>query len=63
MSDFLIKAALSLINSELFIKKSIKDLISGYDDTIMMIAKNYVPSLIKDNKFSLLFGVNLIQLI
>jgi hypothetical protein len=55
LSDIVINGALGF--SEIFIKKSIKDLISGYDDTIMRLANVFLPSLVKDKKFSLLFGV------
>ena len=57
LTDQIINTVLKLKNSELFVKKTVEDLISGYNDTIMTIAKDLFPYFVKENKFSLLFGV------
>ncbi len=55
--DGLINLVLKLSNSKLFVKKTIKELISGYDDPLLTIANTFFPNMVKNKKFSLLNGV------
>jgi hypothetical protein len=47
--------------TKLFVTKSVGELIRGYKDPLLSLAKLFVPSLVKDNKFSLLNGVSHIK--
>ena len=49
---------LNHLETKLVIKRTIKELISGYDDPLMELAKDYMPDFIKDDKFSLMNGKN-----
>lgn len=42
----------------LFVTKTAGELINGYEDPLMKLAKQFLPSLIKDDKFSLVNGKN-----
>ena len=44
---------------KLFIKKTVGEVLSGYDDPFMKIAHNVNPDLVKDGKFSLNYGVRI----
>lgn len=43
---------------KLFITKTVGEILSGYDDPFMKIAKDLDPNLPQDGKFSLNYGVN-----
>ena len=47
-----------IFGSEIFISKTVNELISGYHDPLMSIAKTILPNLIRDDKFSLNNGVS-----
>ena len=49
---------LNHLDTELFITRSVKDLISGYHDPLMELASTYFPQLVNEDKFSLMFGKN-----
>jgi hypothetical protein len=51
---------LRLFNTKLFLTKTVGELISGYQDPLMALAKLFLPEVIKDDKFSLINGVILI---
>ena len=53
---------LRLLNTKLFITKTVGELISGYQDPLMALAKMFLPEVIKDDKFSLINGVRNIRL-
>ena len=48
---------LKYVDPKLFIRKSVKQLISGYDDPLMTIANLFFPNLVNTRQFSLLRGV------
>jgi hypothetical protein len=48
---------LKLFGTELFLTKTVEELISGYQDPLMAMAKTFLPAVVKDDKFSLLNGV------
>ena len=52
-NDFFFK----LLDTELFVTRTVGELISGYNDPLMDLANTFLPSLIKENKFSLMNGV------
>ena len=47
-----------LFGTTLFVTKTVGELICGYEDPLMELAKKFLPSLIKEDKFSLLNGKN-----
>lgn len=49
---------LNHLETKLIIKRSVKELISGYEDPLMELAQDYMPDFVKDNKFSLMNGKN-----
>ena len=51
-----INSLFNMLSIKLFVTKSIKQLISGYEDPLMNLAKNFVSN-VKESKFSLLTGV------
>lgn len=44
--------------TKLFVSKSIKEIVSGYYDPLMHLAKEAVPNAVKEDKFGLLLNVN-----
>ena len=54
--DFFIK----LFDSQLFVNKTVAQLIHGYNDPLMTLANALFPDLVKVDKFSLMNGVNLL---
>jgi len=56
--DFVLK----LLGTELFLTKTVGELISGYKDPLMTMAKTFLPGVVKDDEFSLLNGVCSLQL-
>ena len=54
-----VNSMLKLFKTKLFITKTAGELISGYEDPLMKMAKTFLPKVIKDDKFSLLNGVNI----
>ena len=53
-NDFFLK----LLQTELFVSKTVGELIQGYDDPIITFAHVFLPALVKQDKFSLTNGVN-----
>jgi hypothetical protein len=51
-------ALFALFGTELFVTKTVDELIAGYEDPLMALAKQFLPALIKDDKFSLVNGKN-----
>jgi len=52
--DFFIK----LFNSQLFVNKTVGQLIQGYNDPLISLAYVLFPNLVKTDKFSLMNGVS-----
>jgi hypothetical protein len=50
---------LKLVDPKLFVRKSVKQLITGYDDPLMFIANKLLPSAVPTSQFSLLRGVSI----
>ena len=48
---------LRLLDTKLFETKTVKELIGGYKDPLMALAKMFEPELIKDDEFSIVNGV------
>jgi hypothetical protein len=48
-----------LLGTTLFVTKTVGELIGGYEDPLMALAKQFLPSLIKEDKFSLVNGVSI----
>lgn len=48
---------LKLLNTQLFLTKTVKELIEGYKDPLMTLAKAFLPGVVKDDKFSIVNGV------
>jgi hypothetical protein len=46
------------LGTTLFVTKSVGELIAGYEDPLMALAKQFLPQLIKDDTFSLVNGKN-----
>ena len=59
MPKIIFDMKLKLYDIKLFVRKSIKDIISGYDDPLMATTNKFFPGMVKDKKFSLLNGVSL----
>lgn len=51
-----VNALMKMLDIKLFVTKTIGQLINGYDDPLMSLAKNFVPN-VKESKFSLMNGV------
>ena len=56
LSSMGINALINLLDVKLFITKTVGQLINGYEDQLMTLAKNFVPN-VKESKFSLIGGV------
>lgn len=56
----MVNGVFKLFGTEFFIKRNVSELITGYSDPILKMAKTFVPDLIKNDQFSLLNGVNLL---
>ena len=54
--DFVLK----ILNTKLFETKTAGELINGYKDPLMTLAKIFLPKIIKDDKFSLINGVTIL---
>lgn len=54
----IVDATLKLYNESLFMTKTVGELISGYEDPLLKIAKKFLPQIVKDDKFSLINGKN-----
>jgi hypothetical protein len=52
-NDFFFK----FLDTDLFVTRTVGELISGYNDPLMSLANTFLPSLIKEEKFSLMNGV------
>ena len=46
-----------LFGTSLFVTRTVSELISGYSDPLMSLANTFLPSLVKEEKFSLMNGV------
>ena len=49
---------LAMFGEKLFVTKTAGELISGYNDPLMTVAKVFMPGIIKSNRFSLMNGVS-----
>ena len=47
-----------LYNTQLFVNRTIGELIAGYSDPLLSLVNTFSPGLLKDGKFSLLNGKN-----
>lgn len=50
-----------VLDTKLFETKTVKELIEGYKDPLMALAKLFMPDLIKNDEFSIVNGVNIIK--
>ena len=55
--DMIANYMLKNLKIKLFITKTVGEVLSGYDDPFMKMAKNLDPNLPKDGKFSFNIGV------
>ena len=46
-----------IFRTKIFITKTVEELITGYEDPLLKIAKKYLPNVVTDDKFSMLNGV------
>ena len=53
-----VNGLLKMLKTKLFETKTVGQLIRGYKDPLMALAKIFLPNIIKDDKFSLLNGVS-----
>ena len=53
-----VNSLLKMLKTKLFETKTVGQLIRGYKDPLMALAKIFLPHIIKDDKFSLLNGVS-----
>ena len=53
----LIGILFGLQNTQLFVNRTVGELVSGYTDPLLSVANAFAPGLLKDAKFSLLNGV------
>ena len=44
-------------NTKLFIQRSVKDLISGYQDPLLKFIRTIDPKIVSDDHFGLFYGV------
>lgn len=51
-----VNTLIKILDVKLFFTKSVGQLIKGYDDPLMKLAKNFVPN-VKEAQFSLINGV------
>ena len=54
----LVNIITSLTDTKLFVKRSVGQFLTGYEDELLEIATQYFPELIKSNVFSFTFNVN-----
>ena len=54
-ADKLMNDIIKRTGSKLFVRKTVKQLISGYDDPLLTIANTVFPNLVTSKQFSLLF--------
>jgi hypothetical protein len=53
----LVNIITSLTDTKLFVKRSVGQFLTGYEDELLEIATQYFPELIKSNVFSFTFNV------
>ena len=53
-ADKLMNCLIKLTNSKLFVKKTVKELLSGYIDPLLEIVNTILPELVPTAEFSLL---------
>jgi hypothetical protein len=53
-ADKLMNGLIKLTNSKLFVRKTVKDLLSGYKDPLLEIVNSILPELVPTAEFSLL---------
>jgi hypothetical protein len=61
--DEIIQLILDAYDTELFVTHTVGELITGYEDPLLKIAKAFLPNLVKDTKFSILNGVSSLEFI
>ena len=54
----LVNLMLKALNTKLFVTKTVGELISGYKDPLMSLAKRFLPKLITSDEFSIINGKN-----
>lgn len=59
---FLMAGMFQIFNVKLFISKTVNELITGYNDPLLNLGRMADPSKVKSNQFSLLNGVNFINI-
>ncbi len=47
----------SMMDTQLFVQRSVGQLMQGYEDELLDIAHTYMPDKVKSNTFSFLMGV------
>ena len=58
LTILMINKLFKTLRTKLFITKTVKELLSGYEDPLMEMAHILNPNLVKDGKFSLLNEVS-----
>lgn len=53
-----INSAFFVLRTKIFETKTVKELISGYKDPLLTMAKIFVPGVVKDDHFSLINNVS-----
>ncbi len=48
-----------MFDTRLFISRSIKQLLEGYEDDLLELANEYLPDIVKSSKFSLMLDVRM----
>lgn len=56
-SPSMVNYLLDFLETRLFVTRSVGEIISGYNDPLMELAKMSMPKVVKDDKFSLMSGV------
>lgn len=60
---FLVNYLTGMMDTRLFLRRSVKQLIYGYEDDLLDMAKDQMPEKIKSNRFSLIQDVRFDYLI
>ena len=53
----------SHLETEIFLTKTVGELISGYHDPLLYMANQILPSIVKNEEFSLMNGVNSLNIL
>jgi hypothetical protein len=59
-SSFTAEILLNLVDAELFLNKTVKEIVNGYEDQLLYTANILDPGRVASSKFSILNGVIMI---